>query len=242
VATAETAPSVTTTPVATAAAPAALYADPAPDDFDGVWMGTTYRTRTGWFARLNVGASYLHIFRSANSLQPEGTDAFTGSSSVDTVLRELELTLGGTLWRDIGLGLVARVGEAPTAELSTHDQSIETLDLRGGLNVEFLGLGTVLYLQPESGWFIGASLGFESWRARVDKGGLDEIGGNGVGLSLLGGRDFWLGGKFALGALARFDASVGTGSTERQVSQDQLQGTETDYWLKGALAATLTYY
>jgi hypothetical protein len=242
----ETAPSVTTTPAATAAAPAAPYSDPAPKDFDGVWMGTTYHTRSGWFARLNVGASYLHIFRSANSSQAEGTEAFTGSSSVDTVLRELELTLGGTLWRDIGLGLVARIGEAPTAELSTDDESIESLDLRGGIDMEFLGLGTLIYLDPESGWFLGASLGFESWRARAEESALDEIGGNGVGLSLLGGYDFWLGGNLALGVLARFDAGVATGSTERQVSQDQLQdqlqGSETDYWLKGALAATLTYY
>ncbi len=238
----ETAPSVVTTPVATASAPATLYADPPPKDFDGVWMGTTYHTRTGWFARLNVGASYLHIFRSANSTQPEGTDAFTGSSSIDTVLRELELTLGGTLWRDIGLGLVARIGEAPTAELSTDDSSIESLDLRGGLRMEFLGLGALLYLDPESGWFLGASAGFESWRASVEKGALQEIGGNGVGVSLFGGRDFWLGGNFALGALARFDAGAGTGSVERTVSQDQLQGSETDYWLKGALAATLTCY
>jgi hypothetical protein len=205
-------------------------------------MGTTYHTRTGWFARLNVGASYLHIFRSANSFQIEGTDAFTGSSSVDTVLRELELTLGGTLWRDIGLGLVVRIAEAPTAELSTDDESIDSLDLRGGLRMDFVGLGTLIYLDPEAGWFVGAAAGFESWRARVEQSALDEIGGNGVGISLLGGHDFWLGGNLALGALARFDAGAGTGSAERTVSQDQLQGTETDYWLKGALAATLTYY
>src|SRR5262249_40310600 len=112
--------------------PAAPYADPAPRAARGVYMGTTFHTRTGWFARGNVGASYLHIFRSAASSQVPGTEAFTGSSSVDTVLTEAELSLGGSFARDIGFGFVARISDAGSASLSTKDES---LDLRGGLSV-----------------------------------------------------------------------------------------------------------
>ncbi len=218
---------------------AAPYADPAPEGFNGVWMGTTYRTRTGFFARASAGASYLHIFRSAESTQAAGTEAFTGSSSVDTVLTELELILGGSLSRDLGLGFIVRVGNATNAQLSTSGESI---DLKGGLGVALLGLSGLVYLGPDSGWFLGASAGLESWTARLEEGALDEIGGNGVCVSLLGGRDFWLGGNWALGALARVDGGIATGNTERQVSQTQLQGSETDYSFKAALALALTYY
>ncbi len=219
--------------------PAEPYADPAPQDTGGVWMGTTHHTRTGWFARLTLGASYLHIFRSATSTQVAGTEAFSGRSSVDTVLTEGELTLGGSLARDIGLGFVARLSNAPTASLSTHE---ETLDLRGGLTVSFLGVGALLYPSSELGWFVGASAGFEQWRASVEEKALDEIGGNGFGASLYFGRDFWLGSNLAIGGLLRVDGGAYTGNTEVEVNENQLRGSETDYSVKGALALSVVYY
>lgn len=202
-------------------------------------MGTTFHTRTGWFARASAGASYLHIFRSTASTQVEGTEAFTGTSSVDAVLAEAELAVGGSFARDIGLGLVTRFGEASSASLSTEGES---LDLRGGLTTRFLGLTALLYPSSEIGWFLGASAGFEHWSARIEEKALDEIGGNGIGVSLFFGRDFWLGRNLALGALVRLDGGAATGDTERQVNENQIRGTETDYSFKAALAVALTYY
>lgn len=233
---------------------ARLYADPAPPEVRGVYMGTPRYTRTGLHVRATLGAGYLHIFNSSAANTGDQPDFSVENSSVSAVPTTFELWIGGALRRDLALNLVIRGGRASNGRLHAdvrnadgQDSGIQDADgqevsLEGGLTTAFLGVGLLYHLDPAQGWLIGVAAGFERWQASFNRDTDPQVGGSGIAVSLLGGHDWWIGEDTAFGVITKLDLGAATGDGQAEVGQLQLENSDVDFYLQAGVALSLSYF
>lgn len=216
-----------------------VYADPAPPELRAVYMGSTLYTRTGFHARLHLGASYLHIFNSSATNLGDQPDFNVENASVTAGPVDFELWLGGALRRDLALNFVLRAGQASSGTLHSD---LRDLTLEGGLRTAFLGAGLLYYLDPARGWWLGLAAGFERWQASFVRGAAPQVGGSGVAVSLYGAHDWWLGDSTAFGGFVRLNLGFATGNGQAEVGELQLENSDIDFYVQAGVGASLSYF
>jgi hypothetical protein len=183
-------------PVETSASPAsATNAEPV------VLALTRYRHQ-GFYLGVNSGIGFL----SARGSGPRGDASISGFTPSTG-----DLSIGGTIAPGLVLGGVARAwsangtfngGPVITATTTTYVNGAATptnRTLSGRAQLQSVELGAFLdwYPNPEKGWHVGVSLGLAGMTLTDDAG--TQLTAGGIGGSIFGGHQWWLGPSWSLG-------------------------------------------
>lgn len=188
----------------------------------------------GFYFRLALGPGFLVMSRSAETNAPHSARDFRDSRFTGLTFAT-ELSIGGTPLPGLIVAGSLITQTHPAPELELEDGS--TLDLGdGNLSFVIIGVTADWYPRPQHGFHVGGTLGAAYAIAR-SVSALGQIGGVGVGLSGLIGRDFWLSGDWSLGPLVRLSLAYVTADHE----QDRLTGSEDTLLVSSVLSLAATF-
>lgn len=150
----------------------------------------TVRTHDGFYLRLGLGFGYGQV-----------TTEFAGTEvdySGGAVL--FDLLLGGTIANTLVIGGGITATSIANPEVSVDEQDEPLGSTEESLGVTNLGLFVDVFFAPKSGGHVGGMIGFGGIGLEDE----NEDPATGLGLSLFGGYDFWVGDQWALGVNGRY--------------------------------------
>jgi hypothetical protein len=177
----------------------------------------------GFYLRMSLGAQYAGFNRNvkADSASVAGYEA---DSEVNGGGATGELSIGGTPARGLVLAGSLFWGNIINPVIKSDDRP--DLELDGLFQFSILGFTVDYYLDAESGFHLGATLGGAVAGAPLPEESLfDAIGGWGGALALSTGYDWWVGNQWSLGILGRLIfAGVRGEATKRDITASERSG------------------
>ena len=189
------------------------------------------RLHDGFYLRFATGLAGMGLSRKLDT-----PAAGTAEAKINGGGATSELSIGGTPASGLVLAgtLLAFSNSTPTYKSGGVDQ-----DLDGTLEVGMLGATVDWFLNPEKGFHLAGTLGMVGARAPSPPTDVrPRIGGNGMGLSLAVGYDFWIGEQWSIGVLGRFTFA---GLQDRTVRSEGTYS-EKDAFAAFGVMATVLYH
>ena len=176
----------------------------------------SYHEHDGLMIRLSFGAGVMSLHRDTEG--PAQMPDFVGASRIQGSAVMGELVAGATPWPGVVLGgaLLNHVQGSPVLRVDPETAN----QLAEELNFTMLGPSLSYYPWPSMGWNLNLVLGRASAEVPASPGSpVEKLGGNGWGMSVAGGHDWWVGDEWSAGLRVRGTlAELGRSTRE----QDQL--------------------
>ena len=189
--------------------------------------------------RPSFGAGITHIFRNSETTSG-GTRATTsGDSSITATPLEFRGYVGGSLQRDLSLGVVIGLSQSAAATFRTGG---DTSSLSEGIQLGFVGLSMLYFFDPGSPWQIGATVAGLDWSAsRVDTQ-TDVPHGGGLLAGVETGYHVGIGPRWQLGLVGNLDLGATQAAKTFRISEVLVKSGETSLLFRVNLALSLSYY
>jgi hypothetical protein len=195
-----------------------------------------YHEHEGFYFRFGGGLAALTLHRETDRQGSQGSIAYEGdSSNIGGPSILAEISVGANLLPKLVLAGTVVFVTLPSATLRLGTGS--RLNLDSTLIFALIAPTVDLFPNPEAGFHFGGGLGLAISSVSLPDDRFNTIGGIGVGVTLHGGYDLWVGDDWSLGlqlrgVLARLNGSQSTSS---------VSGNERDTVATIALSLTALY-
>ncbi len=155
-------------------------------------VARSYRVHDGFYVRGGVGFGWT-------SATFDYEDRATGDLSTESFDFGFDLLVGGSPTPGLTLGGAFFFDAIFAADFESRGRSVGSRDL----GVVVFGPFIDAFPDPKGGWHLGGAIGLAGVQDQKT-----EKETNGIGAVIWGGHDFWVGGEWSIGPLARLGGTV----------------------------------